>query len=1013
MKRIILITLSVFVIFISTAFAAETEYINYKITDELPLGWTQRTTNSYSSVEITESSDEKSILISADTSSAKATTNAQLFTESFEFSGKQVFSLRMKINTATGYYKRIYINEGENKEQLLVIKDGNLMDGSTAVTSLATDSFFNVYIAFDTETLQEKIWVDDVCVLTKTVSDLKSYVGKDVQLLFWNGFTNKEISSLWYLSKVERFSGAGYNPVSAPENDAEFVDITLLDKISLDFGTVIPNLSSKSVKLEAADIGDDNYAEKRISKTFDSHSLFVTPTDGFDVLKSYRLTVSNVTDVFGTEHGNCITEFSTSPSGYSAPQCTIDVEKEEYFLTEMVDLNPQITKGSEELAKAELYVNSVLVKTYTEYDDINFVPDLGVNTVYVKVYDELGGTATSNIESFTVSPNTPPSITVNISDGDSVEAGYVIKASAVDTEGTIDKLILKVDGNKVKEVATSSLEWTVPEDTILGKHDFEISAVDNIGFWKTSKMNVEIVKFSESTKKISADFSQFTDRVTSGTSTIVPGIIVATNSSNASPRYIESGTVEGRENCVVMGADTKTSGDKAWLGVQSFSDSNRPNGIAIFETGIYLSSANAFANLNLKENDNGNTLSLIQFHEGKMKYYNGSETISDNFETDKWYDIYAEINLNSSKYTLMLNGEKIVENMPLSKTVHSLAFIRIEYGNYATDKTYIAISKFDVSDKSQFLTISGEKHYNKADESDNTNPVLMLKIDNYNADNTNIKSIKLFEESNEINIDEYKILKLPVVTEHKLQLDGKNVKFDEAMSIELTLSSYESFTIKDVELEKDDEKIECTMSDVLRNTITVSLEAPLEAGDYKVLVNYEIDNRTYKTEYIFNPTTSAKGTSEEAETVIMMTLNSNIKSDCTYKAVLTYETGEKEYNTEYAFKTDIDESTDNSTIVKESEFKVEDKEIKFVAKVWSKEDKLGTDGVTVIIAKYKNDIMTEMKYTQVDLSAGNDENVTTPAITAEAGVTYKAFIWNGWANGKRTSLTNKLFELSN
>ena len=729
------------------------------------------------------------------------------------------------------------------------------------------------------------------------------------------------------------------------------------------------------------------------------------------MLKKYRLTVSGISDVFGNEKDAYVTEFTTAPSGYSAPKCTIDVEKDEYFQTETIDLNPKITKGSSDLLKAELYVNSVLVKTYTEFDDIKFVPDLGVNNVYVKVYDELGGTVTSNTESFTVNPNTSPSLTVNISDGDSVEAGFVIKASAADEEGTVDKLILKVDGNKVKEVKASSLEWTVPGDITLGKHDFEISAVDNIGFWKTAKMDVEIVKFSESTKKISADFSKFTSRVTMGTPTIVPGILAVPNSTNTSPRYIESGTVGGRENCIVMGADAKTSGDKSWLGIQSFSDSNRPKGIAVFETGIYLSSTNAYANVNLKENDSGNTISLITFHEGTIRYSNGTTTIP--FETDKWYDIYAEINLNTSKYTLILNGEKIAENLPLSKTAHSLAFIRIEYGNYATGATYIAISQFDISDKAQFLTISGENHYNKTDDSDTANPVLMLKLENYDSESANIKGIKLFEGSSEINVDEYKILKLPQVTEHKLQLEGQDVKYDKAMAIELTLSSYKSFAIKDVELIKDDTKIDCSIAEILRDKITVALKAPLDNDDYTVVVSYEIDNRTYKTEYTFNSATGAKDTSEEAATVIMLTLNSNIKPDCTYKAVLTYETDKEEYNTEHAFKTDIDESAEGSTGVKESEFKAEDKEIKFTATVWSKEDKLGTDGVTVIIAKYKNDVMTEMKYTQVDLSGGNDKIVTTPAVTAEDGVTYKAFIWNGWANGKRTSLTNKLFELSN
>ena len=126
LKRIIsgVLTLSMVISVISFApVYAATEFKNYEISDSLPQGWEIGTLQN-ASIDIAELSGEKCILLSNDTSASKATAKAELFSESFKLSGKQIFSYRMAVSNSIkeATYKLLFLNDGANEYELLEIK---------------------------------------------------------------------------------------------------------------------------------------------------------------------------------------------------------------------------------------------------------------------------------------------------------------------------------------------------------------------------------------------------------------------------------------------------------------------------------------------------------------------------------------------------------------------------------------------------------------------------------------------------------------------------------------------------------------------------------------------------------------------------------------------------------------------------------------------------------------------------------------------------------------------------
>ena len=406
MKRILSLLLAVSVIFTANAFAAD--YKSYEISDTLPQGWTKSETGTYTSIGMTEYSGEKSILLSVDTSAAPQTMSesANLYSDSFTLTGKQVLTFRMAVNTSTNCYKRIQICDASSDSgyTLMQIQNTNLKVAGVAKNgAIANDTFFDICIAIDSSQSPALVtaWLGGECAVS-TTADLSAYAGKTVKLRFWNNFANKKMSSLWYISKYDRIDGAEYNPISAPENDNLTVDSSTLENITVDFGTAIPNLSGKAVTLEAADNGSTSYESVAITKTADLHSLCVTPNAGFSALKSYKLTVAVGSDVFGVSRGNYITSFTTVPAGYILPQCSISADREGYTVGKTVNITSEIVDGTYPFAKAELYVNGELKEEKTDGADFSFTAALGDSSAYVKVYDTESSMVQSNTATFTV-----------------------------------------------------------------------------------------------------------------------------------------------------------------------------------------------------------------------------------------------------------------------------------------------------------------------------------------------------------------------------------------------------------------------------------------------------------------------------------------------------------------------------------------------------------------------------------------------------------------------------------
>lgn len=874
--------------FSNVVFAAQ--HKNYPIYQDLPTGWSFAAKDADSDIEV---KDGYIKMTSQKTS--KGSTYGQLYTDSFTFEGMQVVSMKTKIDSATGYFKRLYLNNGTDKDLLLVIADGVMTSGDIE-KNVPVDEFFDLHLGIDVNSEKVHYWINSEYIGEASI-DFDDYVNESVYLHFWNGFTSKTISTSWYISEFERIENAEYKINSIPESGSSFIDISLIDKIKLDFDTVIPNLKDKTIKLEVADLSDMVYSEIDFKLDGNDHSLEIAPTDGFKELKSYRLTVNVGVDVFNVNHTeDYVLEFTTASAGYEAPQCKIFSEyaDKEIIVGEMVDISADISEGSSPIVKAELYRNDELV--YIATDNFDFEVDIliGINEFYLKVYDEEGGSVNSNVITVTGKENEAPVIMPDLTEI-SVKPGDKLEFSASDADGEVTGMSLRFDGKKIAEIEGNKAEWSVPEDVVLGKHELEVCAIDNHNLMSSKTVSISVEMYSSS-EKVNADYSKFNGTLTGGTMEIANGVMACPKPNDSSKNnYIQGGPIDDEHpNCVIMGADTKTSGNTSWCGISAFTDTTRPSGIVVIETDMYISSKHTLSSLFIQDADTRVTCTVVQFYKDVVYYFDGSTNYTLPLETEKWYDIRLEINLPKGTYSLWLNNEKIMENNKLRDNVKKLTCVRWEFYNYETSPGYAAHSKFIISETVAYPTMDRVRYECEGVESDSdTADTFILRLTSPIDGKTIItKDFNLFIENKEIDFKSYEIV------------DGE---------------------------------------------IFVTLKYPVEQG-------------------------------------------------CRYNAELVYLINGTEYKTSYGFESKI---TDIG--IKDYSYAINNRKIYADIDIQSKE----TTTATVIIVKFENKILKEIKSSTISLLAGQN-SIKTPAVSYDSGdnVMYKVYLWNNLTD--RISVCSKI-----
>ncbi len=910
MKKIFATVLALAIFIPNIAFAAD--YRTYNIKGQLPDGWTV-SKNDGSDVTVGNHKDVDCIIISSETPT-KASTNAKLYTDEFVFADMQIIRLHMAIDSAKDWIKRLYIGYGTVKKEIFAIKDGVLNVGDTA---LPKNEFFDLDIAIDVSGNSAVFWLNSEYIGTATI-DFASYKDQSVCLQFWNVISNKQTSSFWYISKVDRIERAEYSIKSNPDNNSSFVDVATLDKISMDFDTVIPKLLTKDMKLEIADIDSDTYSEISFEKTGNDHHLEIVPTEGFKKLKSYRFTLSTGDDLFKVNHtDDYVLVFTTAPAGYSAPSCNISSEDDGKTVVagKTVSVSANVSAGSASLTKAEIYQNNTCVDTITGDYSFTLKAVKGTNAVYVKLYDEDGGISTSNTVTFIGKDNEAPEITSDIPEDGAVNQGSKLQFTAADADGAVKQMFLRVDGKKIIEASDNVIEWTVSQKTEFGKHDLEIVAVDDLGLMAVKKylINIEQYNFNE---KIRADYSDFNKTLTDKNEEISKDIYAYSKPKSTSTNYyIKNGTIdEEHGNCVIMGADVKTSGDSAWLGVSNFSEMNRPSGIVIIETDVYLSCLHIMADI--KASDvNGNDSAMVTFWKNQIQYQNNTVVTRDVAESGKWYNIRIELNITDSTYNLYINGEKLAENYNTPKKLTgNLKYVRMLFYNYENEPGFAATSKLVISENAPYLAINGlrcEKEQITIDEGGNEVSAQVATTD--------INSANMF------------IFKLNSIIDKKVK-------------------------VQDFQLFAENDKV--------------------------IFDSYEI-----------------------SDSEIFVKLKYPVIPNCNYRAVISYLIDGKEYKAAYCFESGIEKVG-----IRDCDFHIEDENITVSTTIESSE----ATTATIMIAKFKGNVLKEIKAQDISLSVG-ENNITTPPVSydSDGDFIYRTYLWKGLSDGNRKSLSIKVPELSN
>lgn len=680
--------------------------------DSLPEGWTVSDDNNNSSLSYEEFDGEQSMLLSCDTASNTAA-SITLKTNSYEPGGDFVLHMRTGVNLSlANVNKRVRVESsgGEISELFNFVQNKLRLFGAKEEITIENDRLYDLQLAVSPKNGTAVMWLDGNKVYDGETG-ISAEQFEKFNIVLYHGYSRRKTSSKWHISKLEMSSSGAFNLRSNPEDKSENIDAEALEKISVDFGTVMCPGIAENIELKKV----KNDEESDVPFTCEqAGSTFNIVPETIEESVEYRLSFKNLTDAFGNEYDDCEITFKTAEAGFEAAKVRIVSPENGTSFPSNYSFNveAEVTEGSYAIDKVQLLVNGETVK---ETEDSNYsfslsVPEAGRYTVSIKVFDASGASVISDPIEISIFVNKIPSVIMSVSDGDELNPGSRISYKAEDEDGTIQSVEVCTDGTLISSSEESEGIIEIPEDMNFGVHNITVIAYDNYG--QSGEASADIVVSQTMDAVImSTDFSGFKYSKSSPDSATYAGLLVLTGGL---PHYIMSDEIDGRK-CMVLGADDKSYIEGKYNAYMHM-NYTPPSTLDLskeftWRMRVYIDKQQTLSDIVIRSNDSSAVfINNIHIADGVIKCENNKKVASTaDISSGEWHDLEYNINLASGTYSFFMDGKQLADNFTFTERIDSVSYLRVSFQNNDEGEAKMGMSLFEVTQNLAYPYIeSGE-----------------------------------------------------------------------------------------------------------------------------------------------------------------------------------------------------------------------------------------------------------------------------------------------------------------
>lgn len=640
------------------------------------------------------------------------------------------------------------------------------------------EHYITAIVDFSAKTI--KVWLDGTCIESNGNQFFEIYLARTftpatTQFYFENRYasvSNQAVAG-YYVYDFMATNKNAMQIISDPADQSELVNTENYKEIKVKFGTVAG--ATVTPLLEVADLGSDSFtAVDNVAVTNYGSTLKVRPNDGFLSFKTYRLTLSSMTTIFGTPVQDVSISFGTAAQGYIPPsvKITAPVPGTVIRLGKSVELSVEV-EGSQEIQKVTYFAgNQQIGESDIGPYSVNWTPQgQGQISLMAQVTDILGGSGKSEPVNVTVQENKLPVVSMDISSGTQDIAGLKkVSVTAEDPDGTITAVEVYKDGVKAHSLDAAPYTFDA-SDIGLGTHTIMVKAIDNEEGSTVKVAEMTVIKTGE-TKNYSENFDKYLPEgqneaeleVAGGSALAVNGNIAATTNGGyvrvrqVSEDHGASG-ITGTEDGMTV------TGGGPYLGFIT----NEATGTLRVKCEVYFSSLDINGEVNTRGVNSSGAASHMKHFEivkDQMKVYNGT-TVANTIQltAGEWHTFEYVPDFTNKTYDFYWDGEKIASNYafrdPDFKQVANN--IRIHMNHAGHTEGFTAIDNMELSTIIKYPYVMGISNVGTASESTN--------LVDYNSNQFKVQMTGEFE-----NVD---------ATQVRLFADGaevavKNVKKDAA-----------------------------------------------------------------------------------------------------------------------------------------------------------------------------------------------------------------------------------------
>ena len=634
---------------------------------------------------------EDGILINVKTDGG--TSMAAVTTGKTDLSGDMTMSFRMSLTDDGGKGMRImYLNDAV---PVITVTGADITVFDLPAFSAEADKLFDFDISYKADTKAVKVWLDGALVAEGTTETVAGYNIKNSAITISSYVMGETADASWFFSKICLMNNSKGKLLVYPlDNEAVMADS--IEAVWADFGVLTSYGTKNGGTVELYKNGE----EEIITVSRDESKLILTPENGFSEGCKYRVVIKDGFDVFGNSISDIDYEFTTVKSGYEEATVKITAPEngKKLLAGEEILIEAEVTKGSEEIAKAELYEDGKLIMTDTDAPYcFNYSGDVGTREIKVTVTDSIGGIAESESITLQISENSAPVVTIqNVVANSEVLMNNNLEVGISDENDNIDYVKAFVDGVELEAVSDTVFKY--PDTIALGKHTLSVYAYDTAGAVGRREVTAYFTRAEIETEVIQ-DMSTYT-AVRSEAKWPAGMYGSLDKDDNGVHGYVESDE-RGGKKAMAIGEEENRKGKSTYFGITWLGGTDMPKEQFTCSMNIWFDDIMSQLQSVLRSNEETVRFSQqdVIFKNGILSIYDGGSVAKTiDYEANKWYNLKLEYNIRKGTYSCWFDGKQVADNYALQIAVPDVSLLRFHYSPQTNNASELCITDFEAYD---------------------------------------------------------------------------------------------------------------------------------------------------------------------------------------------------------------------------------------------------------------------------------------------------------------------------